>query len=315
MPDPALSTASVPLPPKNQGPENPASDTMATAAPRRSIAQWLRAFVRQREESLRDEVRDLIEDVTDEAAADLPQAERTLLTNVLNLQEKTAADCMIPRANIVAVDAETSLEQLIVLMTKVGHSRIPVYRETLDDIVGMVHIKDVMACLVQKRDCLPIDLLRQMLFVAPSMPVLRLLAQMRESRQHMACVVDEFGGIDGLVTIEDLIEEIIGDIEDEHDIAPLLMFIRKADGSILVDASMTLEEFERRTLPFLSEEDREETDTLGGLIFTMAGHVPDIGGSFTHASGATFEVLDADTRRIKRLRVRNLPTSATAVSA
>jgi CBS domain containing-hemolysin-like protein len=194
-------------------------------------------------------------------------------------------------------------------MTKAGHSRVPVYRETLDEALGLVHIKDLVF-FVGKADGFDLSaIVRPVRFVAPAMRVLDLLLEMRQSRVHMALVVDEFGGIDGLITIEDLVEEIVGEIEDEYDVdqGPRLVFQR--DGTLVADSRATIEEFEALVGAVLSEEEREEDiDTLGGLVFALADRVPTRGELVEHPqSGICFEVLEADPRRIKRLRVRNLP--------
>jgi CBS domain containing-hemolysin-like protein len=175
-------------------------------------------------------------------------------------------------------------------------------------VIGFIHIKDLVAARAGGR---PFDLksiLRQVLFVAPSMRVLDLLLQMRLSRQHLALVIDEFGGTDGLITIEDLVEQIVGEIEDEHDIAEGPKLLPRPDGTLIADARATIEEFEERIGPVLTAEEREaDIDTLGGLVVHLAGRVPTRGELVTHPSGITFEVIDADPRRIRRLRLRNLP--------
>jgi CBS domain containing-hemolysin-like protein len=216
---------------------------------------------------------------------------------------------MVPRADIISVDIETGLDELIRIMSAAAHSRLPVHRENLDDVLGIVHIKDV---LKQPSSDRPFDLakiLRTALFVAPSMRALDLLMEMRLKRVHMALVVDEFGGIDGLITIEDLVEEIVGEIEDEHDVAEGPKLIRRPDGSLIADARATIEEFEDLVGPILTDEERgEDLDTLGGLVSDLADRVPTRGELIVHEpSGVGFEVMEADPRRVKRLRVRNLP--------
>jgi CBS domain containing-hemolysin-like protein len=176
----------------------------------------------------------------------------------------------------------------------------------MDDVIGMIHIKDVLARLATAEAFDLGELVRRVLFVSPSIRVLDLLLQMRLERVHMAMVVDEFGGVDGLVTIEDLVEEIVGDIQDEHDVEEIDM-IDRPDGSILADARTEIEDFESRVGPVLSDEEREDVDTLGGLVFNLAGRVPARGEVVRHTSGIEFEVVDADPRRVKRLRLRRLP--------
>jgi hemolysin (HlyC) family protein len=279
--------------------------------------QRLRGLVksRQSEAQLRETLEEIIDEIKDvegedDNAAPISSDERVMLSNILRLRHLTAYDVMVPRADIVAVDLDTPVDALIDIMSKAAHSRLPVYRETLDEVVGIVHIKDLLQYM-KDRKAKPgsglVDLVRRILVIAPSMRVLDLLLEMRLSRVHMALVVDEFGGIDGLVTIEDLVEEIVGEIEDEHDVAVGPKLIERADGSMVADARTTIEEFEEKIGPVLSEEEREEDiDTLGGLLFSLAGRVPDRGELVEHPpSGITFEVLEADPRRVKRLRVRN----------
>jgi CBS domain containing-hemolysin-like protein len=215
---------------------------------------------------------------------------------------------MVPRADIVAAEKDITLHDLVAELTRQGHSRMPIYRETLDDIIGMVHIKDVLACLAGERPYDLAKLIREVLFVAPSMRAFDLLLQMRLSRVHMALVVDEFGGVDGLVTIEDVVEEIVGEIEDEHDVAERPRLVRRADGTVVADARTTIEEFESKIGPLLTDMEREQDiETLGGLVAKLTGRVPSRGELVSHSSGVAFEVLDADPRRAKRLRLRNLP--------
>jgi CBS domain containing-hemolysin-like protein len=211
---------------------------------------------------------------------------------------------MVPRADIVAVDIDVSLEELVRRMSEEAHSRIPVYRGTLDEIEGIVHIKDVLACWNLEQPVHLKDIARRVLFVAPSMPILELLLQMRVTRVHLALVVDEFGGIDGMATIEDLVEEIVGEIEDEHDEDDTPRMIERPDGSFDADARVPLKDFEDRIGAILSDEERaEDIDTIGGLVFFLAGRVPVRGEIIRHETGVEFEILDADPRRLRRLRV------------
>jgi CBS domain containing-hemolysin-like protein len=253
---------------------------------------------------------------TIEAAAELEGAdamtgqERVLIGNILKVHEISAADVMVPRVDIVALDIEQPFGEVVKCMVEHGHSRVPVYRETLDDVIGFVHVKDVLAPVADRRPARLERLLRKLLFVAPSVPILDLLVQMRQARTHIAMVVDEFGGIDGLVTIEDLIEEIVGEIEDEHDVPETPTLIERPDGSIIADARLTIEDLEDEIgMRLRPEGDEEAVDTLGGLVFTLAGRVPKRGEVIAHPDGIEFEVLDADPRRVKRLRVRGLPAA------
>jgi len=292
-------------------PETSPDVSRPAPSPTRGAPGWLRRlFVPRPGGDLRDTIEELIEQ-EGEGEAPTPGAgdEITLMRNILHLHGLTVYDVMVPRVDIVAVDAETSLPGLVRLMSEEAHSRIPVYRATLDDIAGVVHIKDVLACWSQDEATALGEILRPVLFVAPSMPILELLLQMRVSRKHLALVVDEFGGIDGLVTIEDLVEEIVGEIEDEHDEDETPSLARRAEGGFDADARVAIDDFEEMVGAFLTPAEREEDiDTLGGLVFFLAGRVPARGEVIRHGSGIEFEVVDADPRRIRRLRIQNLPS-------
>ena len=276
-----------------------------------SLRRWFRRLFsgRGRAVGLRDTIEELIEQ-EDLAAQPTNADELVLMRNVLNLHGTSVSDVMMPRADIVAVDVTTPLSELVKVMSEEAHSRIPVYRGTLDDVAGMVHIKDVLACW-GKGDSPPLSsIIRRVLFVAPSMPMLELLLQMRVSRVHLALVVDEFGGVDGLVSIEDLVEEIVGEIEDEHDEDVTPVMTRQPDGSVNADARVLVEEFEDQVGPVLKPDERaEDIETLGGLVVFLAGRVPGRGEVISHSSGVEFEIVDADPRRIRRMRICNLPVT------
>ncbi len=258
-------------------------------------------------------VREVLEELFDEKAetgTPMETQERLLLANVLSLRERTVADAMVPRADIVAIDVSASLDELIALFSQEEHSRLPVYQGNLDNAIGMVHIKDIV--VAQNKGTLRLgEMVRDVLFVAPSMHVLELLLEMRFKRVHMALVVDEFGGVDGLVTIEDLVEEIVGDIDDEYDDDTEPQLVRRADGALDADARVSLEVFENVVGPILTAEEREEIDTLGGLVFDLLGRVPIRGELVKHPSGMEIEVLEADPRRVRRLRVRGVEIDET----
>jgi magnesium and cobalt transporter len=259
-------------------------------------------------------VRESIAELVAEAAVDsgeggsvpeLDRQERALIANVLRLRGITADDVMIPRADIVAMAVDVTLEQALDLIRREGHSRMPVFREQLDEIVGMIHIKDVFAYVGKPEQFSVAEILRKPLMVAPQIPVLDLLLQMRVNRMHLALVVDEYGGIDGLLTIEDLVETITGDIADEHDEPDQPLVVERADGTLDIDARLPVEDFEARVGPVLTDEERgADIDTVGGLVFTLAGRVPARGEVFSHVSGLEFRVLEADARRIRRVRVK-----------
>ncbi len=272
-----------------------------------ALARLLRGLRRERKS---DELRDTLEEIIEAAdfkGEELASDERRLLRNILRLHSITAADVMVPRADIIAVEIETPLPRLIELVKRQGHSRFPVFRGTLDEIVGMVHIKDLIAHWSQRRGFSVETVLRKVLFAAPSMRVLDLLKEMRITRLHLALVVDEYGGVDGLVTIEDLVEEIVGEIEDEHDEEAPPSLVEETPGIALADARVKLEDFEQRFGRFVDEEERAEADTLGGLVFYLANRVPSRGELIKHSSGIEFEIVDADPRRVRVLRVRHLP--------
>ena len=262
-------------------------------------------LIRSDEFGVRDALDELIEEAGNESEEPLGQDERILLANILSVRDRAVEDVMVPRADIVAVDCEASLAEVIDVMTGSGHSRLPVYRETLDDAVGMVHIKDVLAWRGRDSQFQLSKLLRGVLFVAPSMQVLQLLLEMRASRTHMALVVDEFGGVDGLITIEDLVEEIVGEITDEHEKDDEPAVQRLPDGSLDADARVPVEALDEHFGRILSEEERDEIDTLGGLVVSLAGKVPFRGELIRHPAGLEFEVLEADPRRLIRVKVRH----------
>jgi len=273
------------------------------------------------EPSVRESIAELVQEAAsapqdDGAPPELDRHERALINNILRLRETTADDVMVPRADIIAMRADLTLEQAIEQIRLEGHSRLPVYREQLDDIIGMIHVKDVFAYIGKPETFSVERILRRPLMVAPQVPVLDLLAQMRQARTLLALVVDEYGGIDGLVTIEDLIETITGDIADEHDEIERPMLTERPDGALDVDARLPVEDFEARMGSVLSEDERDaDIDTVGGLVFTIAGRVPAKGEVVSHPSGIEFRVLEADARRIRRLRVRRPAAEDTAAAA
>ena len=283
--------------PRNNGAENKTSLFSG-------LLGWIRGVggAQNGEDSVRNALEELIEE-REEAEVPIDEDERILLANILELRGRTIHDVMVPRANIAAVSRDSSLSELIDLLTKESHSRLPVYGETLDDAAGMVHIKDVLAWRGRDGDFSLSKIQRKILFVSPSMQVLELLLEMRAERSHMALVVDEFGGVDGLVTIEDLVEEIVGEIGDEHDLDDNPKMISHPDGSFTADARVTIGTLEEMTGTEVTGGDTEDIDTLGGLVFSIAGRVPVRGELLHHSSGVEFEVLDADPRRIKFLRV------------
>jgi len=279
----------------------------------------MRRLLRARDDNgLRESLEALIEQRAEEAGEDAPPAldphERALIANVLKLRGVTADDVMVPRADIVAVPETMPLDALLGVIKREGHSRLSVYRDSLDDIIGMIHIRDVFVHMDRGPEFRIADILRKPLYVPPSKPVLDLLLEMRQARMHMAIVVDEYGGTDGLVTIEDVVEEIVGEIADEHDEPLAAQVVLRPDGTLDIDARLPVEEFERHLGPILSEEEREaEIETVGGLILALTHRIPARGETIAHPPGVEFRILDADSRRIRKVRVAR-PGSASEAS-
>lgn len=268
------------------------------------------------EPTLRESLEEAIDEHVGEPADrdDLSAVERTMLKNLLHFGERLVDDAAVPRADIVAFDVDDRFADLVELFREAGHSRLPVFEGSLDNVVGMIHIKDVYTRIattfddaISSKPFLDFDirsLLRTVLFVPSSMRVLDLLARMRSGRTHMAIVVDEFGGTDGLVTIEDLVEEIVGDIEDEHDEDGAKLLQAIGDNMWEADARLELSELEETTgHVFAAEKIGGEVDTLGGMVFMLAGRVPAVGEMVDHPSGWRFEVIDGDPRMVRRLRL------------
>ena len=294
------------------------------------------------------------------SASEFTTREREMLLRILRFGALRVEDAMVPRADIVAVDEQTPIADLLKIFEEAGHSRIPVYRKTLDDLLGMIHIKDLVTWIAETArqqarvrgrgpqtvkcegdrpggseagrgglngaggtgapnggegplDLDGIDLAkpissaglrRDVLFVPPSMPAVNLLLRMQSTRVHLAMVVDEYGGTDGLISIEDLVEEIVGEIEDEHDENGGELITKDPKLGLVAAARTPIDELEAYlSLPPLDEEGQEDIDTLGGLVFSLAGHVPVCGELVRHPAGIEFEILDADPRRIKKLRI------------
>ncbi len=283
-----------------------------------SLFRWLADRLQSKPDAqMRDSLQEVVAE-TDRENPALSGQERVMLANLLEFGELRVADVMVPRADIVAVEETTSLHDLMALFRDAQHSRLPVYRETLDDPVGLVLLKDVVALLEPQEDgCfrwrenVAINKLRRnVLFVPPSMPAVELLLKMQTTHLHLALVIDEYGGTDGLVTIEDLVEEIVGDIEDEHDETAQQVRAQE-DGSYIADARTDLEDFRALTnLELALPEREEEIDSLAGLVISLLGRVPQRGEIVQHPAGAEFEVLEADPRRVKRLRIRMPPSAS-----
>lgn len=248
----------------------------------------------------------IISDVLDSTNLSEGSAE-DLIQNILLMKEKKVSDIMIIRGDIIAVSDSISYKELLGLMINQGYSRLPVYKDNLDDIICIVHIRDVIAN-GDSGDKFQIDKVgREPLFISPFMGLLELLFEMRTEKIHMALVVDEFGGIDGLVTIEDLLEQIVGNIEDEHDKPVATDYLYKTKDALFVNSKYRLDTMEESLGKFLTEEEREECETIGGLIYSLAGQVPRKGSLIVHkTSGLKFEILDASARKVNYVKIHNI---------
>jgi hemolysin (HlyC) family protein len=268
------------------------------------------------------DLRELIEDALARSKSDtLSVQERSMLRRILRFGKLTVEDVMVPRADIIAVDDTVSIDDLMRVFREAEHSRLPVYHQTLDDPRGMIHIRDLMSWIAEQaetsdasgldlgqvdltRTIATMNITRELLYVPGSMSVLDLLLKMQSTRLHLALVVDEYGGTDGLVSIEDLVEEVVGEIADEHDVDDEPMIRTDPKLGLVADARMPIKELEQHLkLALISEEQEEDIDTLGGLVFSIAGRIPARGELVRHPTGIEFEVLEADPRRIKKLRI------------
>jgi len=277
------------------------------------------------------DLRELIEDALARSKSDtLSVQERNMMRRILHFGKLTVEDVMVPRADIVAVDESITVDELMRVFREAEHSRLPVYHETLDEPRGMIHIRDLMSWITEeaetdakvpldlgrvdlKRTVGVIDITRELLYVPASMAALHLLLKMQNTRIHLALVVDEYGGTDGLVSIEDLVEEVVGEIADEHDVeeAPLIRTDQRL--GLVADARLPIEDLEKHLgIELVSGDQEEDIDTLGGLVFALAGRIPELGERVLHPSGVKFEVLEADPRRIKKLRIHLPPAEDTA---
>lgn len=268
------------------------------------------------------DLRNLIESALARSKSDsLSAQERSMLLRILRFGSLTVEDVMVPRADIISVDDSVTIEELLRVFRKSEHSRLPVYRHTLDDPRGMIHIRDLMSWITEEanggdntaidlgkvdltRSVGSIKIARELIYVPASMSVLDLLLKMQTSQLHLALVVDEYGGTDGLVSIEDLVEEVVGDIADEHDVEDGPMIHTDPRLGLIADARIPIEDLEEHLgVELVTDEQEEDIDTLGGVVFTITGRIPARGELVHHPSGIEFEVLDADPRRIKKLRI------------
>jgi len=331
MPDPDPSSSSEPSPATNL--PVPYAKAVAPAHGESWFVRTLRAVFGWKPSTIRADLRDVLENGAGETG--FSPAERTMLKNILGLRERRIVDVMVPRADIIAVQHEITLGELMKVFESAGHSRLVVYEDTLDDAIGMVHIRDLVAFMTmcaaasakanrrRKRpfpaglDLKATDLsaplsatkiVREILYAPPSMPVLDLLAKMQTTRIHLALVVDEYGGADGVVSMEDIVEQIVGEIADEHDEEIRPGIVRQADGSFLANARASLEDVTAIVGPeFEAGEIGQEVDTLAGYVTTRIGRVPVRGELVPGPGRFELEILDADPRRVKRLRIYRGP--------
>ncbi len=307
--------------------ERPAQPSAEAGAREPWYERLLHLFHLKAKESIREDIEEALAETGEDD--DVSPKERAMLKNVLELHRVRVDDVMVPRGDIVAVTLDSTLSDLLQVFRSAGHSRVPVYRETIDDAKGMVHIRDFLALLAAQVEAgagraddaadgaaatvckvdlsIPLeqtDIVRPVLFAPPSMPAIDLLVRMQATHTHLALIVDEYGGTDGLVSIEDLVERVVGDIEDEHDVGAALMIQQADERKLLVDARARLEKVsEALQFDLVGYGTAEDIDTLGGLVMTLAGRVPARGETITGPDGLAFEILDADLRRVKRVRI------------
>ena len=299
-----------------------------TPEPRREgfVQRLKNRLSRPRDKGLREDLQSVIE--THEAqnpGEELGVETKSMMSNLIAFSDLRVDDVMVPRADILAIEDSATMRELLLKFNEANHSRLPVYRETLDDVVGMIHVKDFMRWMTMrgtkgkakaKNPGISVSatdlsltvkqtgLYREVLFVPPSMPAADLLLKMQADHMHLAIVIDEYGGSDGLVSIEDLVEEIVGDISDEHDIDEEKLIKRLDENTYVADARVQISEVDKLLgVDLLSDEEEDEADTLGGLIFEMAGRLPTRGEIIKHPSGLEFEILQSDPRRVKRIRI------------
>ena len=299
-----------------------------TPEPRREgfVQRLKNRLLRPRDKGLREDLQSVIAThAAQNPGEELGIETRSMMRNLIAFSDLRVDDVMVPRADILAIEDSATMRELLLKFNEANHSRLPVYRETLDDVVGMIHVKDFMRWMTVKGaksktktrlSSISVSdtdlsltvkqtaLYREVLFVPPSMPAADLLLKMQADHMHLAIVIDEYGGSDGLVSIEDLVEEIVGDISDEHDTDDEKLIKRQDENTYVADARVQISEVDKLLgVDLLSDEEEDEADTLGGLIFEMAGRLPARGEIIKHSSGLEFEILQSDPRRVKRIRI------------
>lgn len=317
-----MKLTDIPLSPSESPPltdEEPPSLAVKNCVPTQTTPmEWLTKFWPKRgdmadkdtKDSIRETLAEYIDDTGTQTGEDpASHHERVLLSNILKLRDMTVHQVMVPRADIIGLSVKSTHKEVLQKFSHLQISRMPVYDTTLDDVLGTVHLKDILSALADGQDIALKTLVTNAPVISPSMPILDLLLRMRQSRRQMALVVDEYGGIDGLVTIGDIVEAIVGEIDDEHDTDDDPKMVDTASGSVLIDARVSLDDFCQTYGFMLSDDEMQESDTIAGLAFSIAGKVPVRGEILTHTSGMLLEIIDADPRRINRLRIRDIPAS------
>lgn len=266
--------------------------------------QSIKSFLRFRHTGgLKQSLEELIEEHQEDG--DLKQEEKNILKNLAEFGEQRVSDVMTPRADIAAIPIDISYDEFRNTILEQEHTRYPIYRKTLDDVLGFIHIKDLVSQYCRSEPFSLREIIHQVLFVPPSMPVMDLLVKMQAMKAHISIVVDEFGGTIGLVTMEDIVEEIVGEIEDEHDVEESLL-MRNVNGVIDASGRVSIEDIEKELGVTFGDAETREYDTVAGFIFENLGRVPATGEVFNHESGYAFEIKDSDMRSIKRVLIRKV---------
>jgi CBS domain containing-hemolysin-like protein len=270
------------------------------------IQNWFKKLFKRADKGnlFKESIVEMIEEHSGSDNTEISTEEKKILKNVLNFRDTKVSDIMIPRTDIVAIEQSITLEELTKTLINEEHTRMPVYKDSLDNVVGFVHIKDMIPILVNEKPFEIEKIIRELLVISPTMKNSDLLAKMRLSRVHMALILDEYGGTDGLVTLEDLVEEVLGDIKDEHDDSIEPEFIRLDENTIEANARLEISKLEKLLSKTIEDKEDTDFDTIGGLLLSMVGYVPVNGEKIYHPSGIEFEILDSDPRRVKKILIR-----------
>ncbi len=272
----------------------------------KSIQNWFKKLFKRADKGnlFKESIVEMIEEHSGSDNTEISTEEKKILKNVLNFRDTKVSDIMIPRTDIVAIEQSITLDELTKTLINEEHTRMPVYKDSLDNVVGFVHIKDMIPILVNEKPFEIEKIIRELLVISPTMKNSDLLAKMRLSRVHMALILDEYGGTDGLVTLEDLVEEVLGDIKDEHDDSIEPEFIRLDENTIEANARLEISKLEKLLSKTIEDKEDTDFDTIGGLLLSMVGYVPVNGEKIYHPSGIEFEILDSDPRRVKKILIR-----------